>query len=577
MNLKNTKVITRPTGFFIAINESNIRATNFTAQIYSETKNIDAHDNISTNLTLDLKMMGEKQQVTMPIDEFFNNGWVIKHLGVDAKIYRNLSHKELCEIIKRASKRKIKSTEIEKLGINLVNDSYAFLHNEGAITAGSKSLKNIKAIPQGKLKHCNLPTLSDDDDIKLLVKQFLQLRNISESNPSCGTLLISGIVRAPLTHFKENSVVGIFAGKSGVGKTSATLVGQACYGKNLTEPPGNWSSTAKSTELLAQQANNILLLIDDFTAAHANKETETLAEYIIGGAANHTSHGYAISSTKAGTPPPINAFIIMTVEVIPPMESSRKARCVVSNILDGDINFERLTKFQEHADNGDYSKVMRLYIQYILDNYDSINIIIKKLFEKYRSKAIKELNDDLHNRAASNVADLTIGIIFFLKFCLNKKYITKDVVVKIFDSQWSILIDLMNSQPEIYNSSNPEYIAEEELSILFKSNYFKLCKLTNKKVTGECNIEEDEFLGWYSDKDKVFYIKSSFNTNRIVELLPENIKALFNTGQKSFWINMKRYGLLAEVDNSSKKNYVRRTFNGTKYSVYSLKYSLLDG
>lgn len=575
MNIKDLQVRTTPTGIFVKSNGSKFRLTNFSCQIVSETKIIDTFDNVSMRLALDLEMMGEKQQITMPIEEFYSKEWLLKHLGTDIKINTKVNHKELCEIIIKASKYKTKSTEIEKIGLNIVNGIPTFLHNEGAITAQSDSLINIKATPEGHLKNCNLPELADKDNKTKFVKQFLNICNISKTNPSCGTLLFASIVRSPLTHFIQNSVVGILAGKTGTFKTSIALIGQASYGKDITEPLGNWNSTAKSTELLAQQANNIYLLIDDFTASHANKETAALLEYVIGGAANHTSHGYAISSTKAGTPPPINAFIIMTVEVIPPMEVSRKARCIISQMLEGDIDINRLTKYQEYAENGNYSKVTRLYVEYILDNYDFINKHIKDLFKKYRSKAAGELNNNLHNRASSNVADLAIGIRYFLKFCADNNYISKDDELIIMDTQWSILINITNSQPAIYNSLEPKYIAEEELSLLFKSSSFNICKLINKTMTEECDIEDDDFLGWYSPEDRVFYINSSFNTTRIVELLPENIRPLINSGPKSFWVNMKRYGLLAEVDRSSGKNYVRRTISGSKYCVYSLKYSLI--
>jgi len=81
-----------------------------------------------------------------------------------------------------------------------------------------------------------------------------------------------------------------------------------------------------------------------------------------------------------------------------------------------------------------FSKVMNLFIQYIINNYDYIN-----------SQVSSKLKDDHRSYPSKVVADLMLGIDIFLDFCVAGKYLKKQKAKAIHDSQYEIIEPLVES------------------------------------------------------------------------------------------------------------------------------------
>jgi len=79
-----------------------------------------------------------------------------------------------------------------------------------------------------------------------------------------------------------------------------------------------------------------------------------------------------------------------------------------------------------------FSKVMKLFIQYIINNYDKINYHVS-------SKSI----DDDRSYPSKVVADLMLGIDIFLGFCISEKYLSNQEAKVIYDSQYEIINSLI--------------------------------------------------------------------------------------------------------------------------------------
>jgi hypothetical protein len=575
--MKNRKLTPKQNknGIFIKSNGISQKVCNFNAEISKEivVKRIDG--TVERYFEMKASLKGDEQIFIISHAQFVDQSWVGIHLGVDAVVDSKVANRnEFCSIINKLSTDKIKTTSVQRLGFYEHDGVPYFLHTGGAISADGFNNVLLKACVEGPLRHCEIPQLSVDDNAQSLVENFLALSDIAINNKHIGTTLLAAVTRAPLTNLKLHKVTPVYVGDTGTGKTAVALIGQSCYGAKFENPPGSFTSSAKSMELLAQEGANIFVVIDDYTKAMKDPGTEKLVELIVGGVSNSTVRNIAVSATKNADCPLIAAVPLLTVECIPEMTKSRMERCMFIAFLNGDVDFKDLGSYQKSAAAGDYAKVLGLLIAFILKNHDRIKGSIDSIFERYRAGATTELEGKVHFRAPSNVADLMLGLHFFLEFCFKEGYISKEQAQRRRDEYFSDLIELVKQQSLLHENNDITSLVKYKLSCFFRRNEFIIHEIKGMKKAPVVKTYSENFLGWSNYDDNYFYILAS-QSKHILSKIPDDLKNLMGTGEKSFWSSMKRYGLLAETDVVAKKNVVRKTINNESVRVYSLDYSLL--
>src|SRR5262249_34281042 len=117
-------------------------------------------------------------------------------------------------------------------------------------------------------------------------------------------------------------------GKTGVGKSELTALGQQHYGAamNRLSLPGNWSSTPNALEGLAFLAKDALLVIDDFKPGGSKSEIDgwhSKAERVLRAQGNASGRGrcWADGTVRAERPP--RGLILTSCEDLPRGESLR--------------------------------------------------------------------------------------------------------------------------------------------------------------------------------------------------------------------------------------------------------------
>jgi len=96
--------------------------------------------------------------------------------------------------------------------------------------------------------------------------------------------------------------------------------------------------------------------------------------------------------------------------------------------------------------NDCFSKVMHLFIQYIVNNYDLVNSKVESMFKKHKKMARKSLGKRGHKSSPLIVSDLMLGIYIFLKFCFDEKYLKGKQAKIIRNTTLDHLIEFMQSQ-----------------------------------------------------------------------------------------------------------------------------------
>ena len=365
------------------------------------------------------------------------------------------------------------------------------------------------------------------------------------------------------------------SGRNRESKTAYFQILMQCFGSDFKDPPANWSSTPKAIELVMQQASNITLLIDDYNDAVNKKDALATIELIVGNTGNNSRRTFKVSHTENAEVGGIQTVPIITAESIPDMIHSRKERCVFVPIKSDDIDNDVLTKYQIAGLEGDLVNVMRLYIRYILINHRKIADEIEMIFANYRKEAELKLGVGFHARTPSNYADLMLGLHYFLEFFLSAKYIDEDEANQLRKIHVNNLLVLLKLQPTLHETMDVKQLVFRKFYEYLNNDQFKMMNIEGTKLVNKSHKKSDGYIGWVDHKNKSLYIDSK--ASRILRTnLPKGLCNILNNGDKSFWTNMRKYGLLVETDVNSKKNVVRKTINGQVILVYVLDYALIE-
>ncbi|MCK9608678.1 MAG: DUF927 domain-containing protein [Methylomonas sp.] len=564
-------------GTYLIVNGKSRQFANFSAKVVKETAEIGLDGVIRRYVTIQVRLKGEIKEFEVSHSDFEDLSWIGQYLGLDAKVdFHAASKATFVAAIIKASKERQKICKNKRLGYQMLGNQLYFVYHGGSIPADGNNNESIVAEVDGALKHCQFPSLGSDDNASELVRKILDVAKIMPNNPFVGTLLLAGVFRAVLNKLKLVEVIAYLVGKTGSGKTTAALIAQACFGSGFKKPPTSWESTPKSIELTALAASCIVLLIDDFTKVHNDKSALPVIENIIGAVGNGVSRGFALSSTQNSNGAAIEAFPIMTGESIPDvMIDSRKARtCFAWISSEGDFDKTVIGEFQKHAADGEYAKAMSLYIAYVLQNFNRIGEEIEGVFDRYRREAMAKLDEGLHARAPSNYADLMLGFHYFLKFCIDANFLTKQEAKMLRQYHSDNLMQMINMQPIIHQTQDIKHLVLVSMSKYIRSDQFSLVNVTS----GKKQISRDQypkcFIGWVDHDKETLYIKADCG-RKLIANLPEDIRKVMSAGEKAFWKDAYRFGLLAEIDQKNGRNVVRKRINGEVERVYSMVYSLM--
>jgi len=121
---------------------------------------------------------------------------------------------------------------------------------------------------------------------------------------------------------------------------------------------------------------------------------------------------------------------------------SKEMHNVYFNVEPEDIDRDVFSETYVLTSDTNFSKVMNLFIQYLVNNYDAIDSKVNSTFNKYEKKS----SSKRHSTVGSIVADLMVGIHMFLNFCVEEKYLSKKKAKLICDSQFDIILSLIRNK-----------------------------------------------------------------------------------------------------------------------------------
>jgi hypothetical protein len=140
---------------------------------------------------------------------------------------------------------------------------------------------------------------------------------------------------------------------------------------------------------------------------------------------------------------PPRGLIISTGEDVPPGQSLR-ARLLVIPIALGDVDLEKLTVAQQHANRGDFTRATAGFIRWMAPQLDERRKEFKELTHQYRT----EFPEGVHGRTADVFAQVMATWRIYLRFVVATGAWTQEEADSLLTTIWETLNELIVEQSD---------------------------------------------------------------------------------------------------------------------------------
>jgi hypothetical protein len=295
------------------------------------------------------------------------------------------------------------------------------------------------------------------DEIK--TKWHIMQKLIAVAPDPISFALLATVFRAPLNHFfRGDFSVGLF-GTTGAMKSTLAGLFLGFFGKefNYNNLPESFASTVNALERKAFLCNSVVVVVDDYVPGET---PDNVINYLVRGAGNQQGRGRMNADTSLKKTYHPRCIYLLTAEDLR-LRPSLRARLVILNLEKGDLDKEVLTELQKISEDGELSRLMGNYIQWVINNEQSIRAGIKQRFLAHR----KELNRSTeHNRTAPNLAQLILGLESFTAFALESELITPEQSEKWLERGKKAIEQLIEVQNEEQKNSDPISLFKQKLN-----------------------------------------------------------------------------------------------------------------
>jgi hypothetical protein len=376
------------------------------------------------------------------------------------------------------------------------------------------------------------------------------------------------------------------AGPTGVFKTEEAALAQQHFGPGMDARhlPASWLSTGNALEGIAFVTKNALLVCDDFAPTGSTADVQRMhreADRILRAQGNLAGRQrMRPDATLRPTRPP-RGLILSTGEDVPRGQSLR-ARFFVVELSRGEISPGKLTASQRDAAAGLYAACMAGFLKWLAARYPEVHEGFGREHAALREKVLSGGHGQ-HARTPSIIADLALGLEFFLAFALQAGAITvaeRDALEK---RCWAALGKAAQAQAEQIEASEPcGHFLRLLAGAIASGRAHVACpngkEPPNPEAWGwratECTDQRGGYretetfwtplgkrIGWL-DEDGLF-IQPDAAFAEAQELARHQGEVLPVT-PRTLWRRLRERGLLAGWDSGRQRNTVRRTFEKVK-------------
>ena len=412
--------------------------TNFTARIVGDVLENDGAETRRV-FTLETRLNQHERRFDVPAPVFDAMNWPTEHLGAAAIVYPGQGIREHTRTaIKTLSRATEQHVRTHTGWIQPSGADWAYCHAGGLIGAGpAEDGVSVRVRLSGSLERYELPQppASGSGDLVAAVRASLDLLDLGRDTVTFP--VFAAIWRACL----GTADFSLFlTGPTGVFKSELAALAQQHFGAgmNARHLPADWSATDNYLEGLAFNAKDALLVIDEYVPGR-DPRLPLKADRVLRSQGNHAARGRMRADGTLRPPKPPRGLILSTGEDVPPGHSLR-ARNLVVEVAPGDLHKDRLSACQKDASAGSYARAMAGFLAWLAPQYGKESASLRESVAALRNRAAGEMGGgQAHGRTLEIIANLALGLKYFLRFACDAGALTKEKSESLFKRGWQVL------------------------------------------------------------------------------------------------------------------------------------------
>jgi hypothetical protein len=464
----------------------------FPARIIAD---VEEHDVGSSRRWYEIEatVSGRVRRFRVSAAEFGSLSWVSSQLGPEAVISPGRdTAQRLRAAIQYLSKPVPRRDTYTYTGWRKIGEQWVYLHAGGGLGAEGHVLDLSVALQGEVLPRFRLPVPPPTGEaLHQAVQACVELFDVYAADVTIP--LFGAVWRAPLG---ASQLTVYLSAPPRTGKSMLAALAQQHFGPAFHEnalPASVKHSTAASVNALRSLVGDALFTLDDFMVSGNAAEDLKLGDKIDsvvraqygGTGAQRLARDGTLAATGAGAP---RSTLLITGETLPRGHSLRTRMLVLE--LPGPIARD-LDAHKRQAAAGLYASAMAAYVAWLAPQLDQVRGELRELVLQTAVKlAGRAEAGGRDHRTAHLLAEVAVGMRYFLRFAVDAGAITPDVAEQYRQVTWVALQAIQSQQALVRSTQDPAQRFCELVSSALASGR---CYLTRSDGSAP---EEPTAWGW---------------------------------------------------------------------------------
>lgn len=366
--------------------------------------------------------------------------------GAACRIYLGKGYKSrYSEAMQIQCENAPRSTLYQRTGYAIIDGQRVFLNGDNSVTAKGLTDKYNVAF-SGQLSNYRFTAERHESRFDTLLKLLPSTAPQKLIYAGLGLSFLTPLNALLRDEGIEPCFILYFTGKTGTRKTTLAKLFLNFFGSfdNGTAPPAGFRDTPNAVEKKFALTDSTLVLLDDripSTTPKVKAQMETMEQSVARQIGDRSGRARmnADGSLKPTYRPNCN-LIITAEESFSNVGESAIARSISVELKPGDIELTALTETQQRA--MELNECMSDYIQFVIQNWESLKTTLKPLFLELRSKA----QNGGHGRLAECVAHLQIGVCTMCDWLISVGVLNEAQASELKSRSWSVFVELAEEQ-----------------------------------------------------------------------------------------------------------------------------------
>ena len=436
--------------------------TNFDAKIVGDVSQDDGAE-IRRVFEIEAALNGRGHVFSVPSGQFAGMGWVTENLGPTAILFPGVAAREHARTAIQMLSGEVPARRVyEHTGWRKIDEEWVYLHANGAI--GRDGRVECVRTELGGLAGRALPHPPEGNRLREAVRASLRLLEVAPLKITVP--LLSCVYRAVMGETDSSTHL---TGPSGEGKSEVAALCQQHFGPTLdARNLASWESTENAIEALAFRLKDQVMVLDDFAptgTAHDVQRWHKKADRVMRAKGNASGRQRMRADTTLRPEKPPRALILSTGEDVPRGQSLR-ARMLVVELGPGELDWKRLSDRQREASEGLYAEATAGFVRWLSPRYGELLPELRAERDALRDLASR---DGQHRRTAGIVADLALGLRYFLDFAHEAGALGAEQAKETWGRGWQALEEAAAAQGGHQGAYEPTARFRELLSAAIAS------------------------------------------------------------------------------------------------------------